>query len=613
MLVANPAHAADEINIDHVESADGKVSVLLAVDELPGGATPDLDGLSVTVDGNAVDAKAKTVEAGEIERTTVLALDTSKSMRGAPIEDAKAAAKAFLDAAPADVKIGLLTFSGSVQSTIEPTTDHAALAAAIDGIELTLGTRVYDAVVEAVGLAGSDGARSVLLLSDGKDQGGGAPIADAVSAATDNDVVVDVVSLDQRPANQALLAKISDASGGAVIDAKPAALEGVFTAQADALSNQVLVTFDAPKQSSEEVNLAVELTSGGVSYDDSALVAIAVADEGPRTVTYDAPKFGKGVMLLGALGFGIGLAILLAVVMMGSKGQSEAQRRVAAYLGEAKPTSKGKRSGEPSPGSLKDSAVALTENLVKGDFEDRLNMKLAGAAVKMTAAEWLLTHAGIAVVTAFAGLIMSGGAAMVVFGLFGAVLPWLYLKRRHKKRLAAFDGQLAETLTLMAGGLSAGLSMPQAIDSVVREGNEPVSGELRRALVEQRLGIQIEEALDSVAERMESEDFAWVVMAIRIQREVGGNLAELLSTVANTLREREYLRRQVQVLSAEGRMSGYVLGGLPIGLFLYMLLVRPDTARVLYTEPAGMGLSAAALVMLGLGYWMIAKIVKIEV
>ncbi|KQZ67288.1 type II secretion system F family protein [Nocardioides sp. Root151] len=613
VLFASPAHAADEINIDHVESADGKVSVLVAVDKLPGGATPDLDAVTVTVDGDPVDATAKTVEAGEIERTTVLALDTSRSMRGAPIEDAKAAAKAFLDAAPEDVKIGLLTFSGTVQSTIEPTTDHATLAAAIDDIKLTLGTRVYDAVVEAVDLAGVDGARNVLVLSDGKDQGGGAPIADAIASATDKQVVVDVVSLDQSPADRALLSQISDASGGSVIDADPASLEGVFTAQADALASQVLVTFPAPKKSTDEVNLAVQLTAGGATYDDSALVTIAVADQGPQAVSHGEAKVGKGALLLGGLALGVGLAILLAIVMMGAKGPSENQRRLAVYLGEAKPGGKGKRAGEAAPASLKESAVALTENFVKGDFEQRLNKRLAGGGVSLTAAEWLLIHAGVAAAAGLIGLILGGGPAMVVFLVLGTILPWLYLRRRHSKRLAAFNSQLAETLTLMAGGLSAGLSMPQAIDTVVREGIEPMSGELRRALVEQRLGVQIEEALDGVADRMESEDFAWVVMAIRIQREVGGNLSELLNTVANTLREREYLRRQVKVLSAEGRMSAYVLGGMPIVLFLYMLLVRPDAVRPLYTEPLGYAMSAAAITMLLGGFFVMSKIVKVEV
>ena len=131
--------------------------------------------------------------------------------------------------------------------------------------------------------------------------------------------------------------------------------------------------------------------------------------------------------------------------------------------------------------------------------------------------------------------------------------------------------------------------MPQAMDTVVREGQQPITGEFNRALVEARLGVPIEDAMDGVAERMKSKDFAWVVMAIRIQREVGGNLAELLTTVAATLRERERLRRQVQVLSAEGRLSAWILGLLPPVFALYLVLVRPELPRSRWSPSCSAG------------------------
>jgi tight adherence protein B len=207
-----------------------------------------------------------------------------------------------------------------------------------------------------------------------------------------------------------------------------------------------------------------------------------------------------------------------------------------------------------------------------------------------------------------------GGGGLAVLGLvLGAVLPWMYLKFRHKRRLNKFNANLAQSLGLIAGGLQAGLSLPQAVDTVVREGNEPIAGEFKRALVEQRLGIEITEALEGVGERMESQDFAWVVMAIRIQREVGGNLAEILHTVSDTLREREYLRRQVKALSAEGRMSAWLLGALPVGMFGYMMMANRDYVEPLYTTPLGWGFLAAAAFLLGLGSFMMAKMVKVEV
>ena len=141
-----------------------------------------------------------------------------------------------------------------------------------------------------------------------------------------------------------------------------------------------------------------------------------------------------------------------------------------------------------------------------------------------------------------------------------------------------------------------------------------MAGELRRALVEQRLGIDISDALEGVGHRMDSEDFGWVVMAIRIQREVGGNLAEILHTVADTLREREYLRRQVKALSAEGRLSGLHPDRLPPLIGLYMYLRQPRLHRgPLHDRRRDTSCSAAALLLLGIGGFAMSRLAKVEV
>ena len=607
-LLSAPAHASDGISIGHTEVADdGTVSVVLDVDPLAGGATPDLSSIAVKVDGHPVEATAEKIANGQVSRTTVLTLDTSESMAGARIREAKAAAKAFLSAAPPDVRVGLLTFSDKVGDAIAPTTDRAAVSAAIDKIRLTRGTRVYDAVVHAVNLAGDQGSRNVLLLTDGRDTGGGSTLRDAATAAHDDEAPVNVVALDQSPADRALLAKISHSSGGEVIKtADPASLQSVFTAQADALASQLLVQFPRPASGPKDVNLDISLADGASTYTDSAYVSLEqVGAGGPTVVRPGRALISHGLMLAGAAGLGLGLAAILAVILLGQRGQTESQKRVSAYLGETSPS--------VSPAGLKDSAVAFTATLVKGDFETRLSQRLAGAGISFTAAEWILLHAGIAVAAGVLGLVLGGPALMVVALLAGGLLPALFLKLKHSRRLAAFAAQLPETLTLISGSLGAGLSMPQAVDTVVREGHEPMAGELRRALVEHRLGIGIEDALDGVAERMESEDFRWVVMAIRIQHEVGGNLAEILNTVSDTLREREYVRRQVRTLSAEGRLSAWILGIMPPAMFVYLLFGNPTFVRPLYTEVIGWMMLGAAVVLLAAGAFIMSRLVKVEV
>ena len=594
---AAPSHAEDEVNIDHLESVDGVVSLVLAVDGVPDGATVDPSSVQVEIDGRSVESSAKVISAGDVQRTTVLVLDASNSMlQGGKFAAAQEAVDTFLEAAPADVRIGLLTFAGDIGEIIEPTVDHDSVRSALADIELRKGTSVYDGIEAGLDLVGTEGSRSLLVLSDGGDTNSSTTLDVVTTDATNEGVVVDVVSL-ANPKNAAIMADLAGTTGGQVIPAERGALGAVFSARADALAQQLLVTFDRPEDVTAEVNLGVTVDAGGTSFTDSAFVSIGAGDSAPDIVESGRSLVGTPGMLGGALALALGLAGILAVVINGPN-TSSADRRLDAYFGER---SGGKGKSGSSSADIKGSAVALTDKVVSADLETRVSQRLAGAGSALTAAEWLLLHVGIAIGLALLGFVMKGPVFAGLGLVFGAIGPWLYLKFRHSRRLSKFNGQLAETLGLMAGGLQAGLSLPQSVDSVVREGSEPMAGELKRALIEQRLGVDITDALEAVGQRMDSEDFDWIVLAIRIQREVGGNLAEILHTVSDTLREREYLRRQVKALSAEGRLSGYILTGLPPIIGFYMMFANPDYIEVLYTTVLGFVLLGAAAFLLAIG------------
>jgi tight adherence protein B len=172
---------------------------------------------------------------------------------------------------------------------------------------------------------------------------------------------------------------------------------------------------------------------------------------------------------------------------------------------------------------------------------------------------------------------------------------------------------LPDTLQLLSSTLRAGYSMMQGVEAVSQEVSEPMGKELRRVVTEARLGRPLEESLEGVSERMGSADFAWAVMAIRIQREVGGNLSELLLTVAETMTQRERLRRDIRALTAEGRMSAYVLGGLPLGLGLVLYVLNPEYIGTLFDRTMGQVMLAAGLVMMLVGFAWMSKIIKIEI
>ena len=214
------------------------------------------------------------------------------------------------------------------------------------------------------------------------------------------------------------------------------------------------------------------------------------------------------------------------------------------------------------------------------------------------------------------GLLLLSGFSLIA-GLLGVcigfAIPYMFLALKRNRRRAAFYAALPDTLQMVAGSLAAGHSLPQAFDAVVKETDGPMSDELGRALVAARLGADFEDALEAVARRMECEDLAWVVMAIRIQHDVGGNLSEILMTVSTTLRERERLRRQVQVLSAEGRISAVILGSLPVAFAVYLSIVRPDYLGQLFDSAFGIALVAVGVgLFIGGAFWLRAT-VKVEV
>ena len=628
LTVVSPAAAA-EGRIDHVEQNGAQVSVLYSVLGA-NGATPDLKSLQVTLDGNPIDANAEfaTDSKTSIRRTEIIMLDGSLSMAGAKFTEAKAAANAFLDAVPADVYVGLVDFSGTVTTAEAPTQDRAAVRQALDSIKLARGTALFDAVVQSTQVAGTEGSRTILLLSDGKDTTG-KPITQATDAIKQSGVKVDAVSLSSAAADNKALTTIARAGDGSLLPSDPAQLTSIFQGEAQTLTQQVLITFQAPDITKvTEGTLAITMSVGGAPVSGSAFISVQPPTSPTPTPTpsveLKVAQLGTGipkmVMFMGLGAAGVGLLILLLTAFGVFQRRPDAlSQSIGAYSRER---TKGHRAGAPvapagGEGTFASAAVGVAERALRQNkgIESGLGRRLDAAGVSFKPAEWLLLHAGITFGAGLVALLATGANfyLMVVGLAFGAAAPYFYLTFLHSRRLAAFGRNLANTLQLMSGSLSAGLSLAQSVDTVVREGTDPIAGEFRRALVEARLGVQLEDALEGVAARMKSRDFEWVVMAIRIQREVGGNLAELLNNVAGTIREREFLERQVKTLSAEGRLSVWVLGGLAPAFMLYLSFANPSYLSPMFTDPRGWIMLGVMAVMESVGVFWMSRLVKVKV
>ncbi|GIF21843.1 tight adherence protein B [Actinoplanes tereljensis] len=197
--------------------------------------------------------------------------------------------------------------------------------------------------------------------------------------------------------------------------------------------------------------------------------------------------------------------------------------------------------------------------------------------------------------------------------VLGFVLPPVILKTMVKRRRARFSDELPNMLGLVLSSLRAGFTLQQSVEAAVRDDEGPVAEEFSRALSESRISGEFEDAMQRVGERTGSSEMNWLVMALRLQREVGGSLADVMQTTADTMRDRAYLRRQVQTLSAEGRMSAYVLMALPVFTAITLTIMRPGYIAPLYQEPLGWAMIGLAVFLMTVGIVWLRIAVKIEV
>lgn len=615
-LGAVPAAAAATIELSdvHVDATVRSVDMTVAAKDLPVGAGLDPRSVEVTADGRRL-ATASVVAARTAEvraPSVLLVVDTSGSMAGQPMAEAMQALSTFVTQAPVDVRLGLTSFSTTARPLVAPTVDRPSLLSAVTGLQASGETAVYDAILDGVRTLGATGDRRLVVLSDGGDTRSTASLAQVLAGVKASGVVVDAVGFNTGEAVQSVLARIAQHGGGRVHQASSAAqlasaLASTVRPQPRALTVRALV----PEDLRGPQVMTVAVTTQQARLTARVPVVLGAAP----TVTAPARSWwqSRTGLLVGLTAIGAGLLLgSLALLGTGARSQRRTQDVLDRYT--TRPTAAG--SDRDQPGQVAKSAVEFADRLVtKRGQQEKLTLRLARAAVALTPAEWVLLQIATAFVAACAFVLLGWHLvlAVLVGVATGALVPNAYLRFRAARRRKAFEDKLPDALQMTAGSLSAGYSLAQALDGLVREGSEPMATEIGKALAESRLGVPVEDTLDGVAERMDSRDFGWVVMAIRVQREVGGNLGGVLTTVSATMRERAMLRRHVRGLSAEGRLSAYILIALPVLLAVYMLLVRREYIAPLYTTTLGLMLIAFGVVMLSVGSFVMSRMVKVEV
>jgi len=237
---------------------------------------------------------------------------------------------------------------------------------------------------------------------------------------------------------------------------------------------------------------------------------------------------------------------------------------------------------------------------------------LENAGVRFSQAEFIVLVIAGAIVGALVGLVIGVPVVSFLLVILAPFVGHLVLGFLAGKRRAKFDQQLGDTLQLLAGGLRAGHSILRAIDAAAAESQSPTSEEMRRVITETSLGRDLLASLTDTSERMKNEDFVWIAQAIQINREVGGNLAEVLDQVNETIRERSEIKGHIKALAAEGKFSAYILIAMPIGIVLMLMTVNPGYMDAMFTHPLGWAMIGASVVLMTIGSLWMRKIIDLK-
>jgi tight adherence protein B len=590
--------------------------------EMAGQGIP-ADAFVVTEDGKFVDALVEPVPTEGLD--VVLLIDTSGSMTGGATAAAEEAASAFVQRMPAEADIAILGFGERAEVLSPFTADREVTIAAISSLGAEGETALYDGLIAATELFATTGnsRRVEVKLSDGGDTVSSGTLEEAIVALLSADATFFAVELRTAENDHEALERLGTATDGRVVPAgDPEALAAIFDEIAAAIVSQYHISFEAAGH--DQTELVVSITAGGQTANivhavqfpaDPAPPEPAPAQEITPAVRPDAaaPELDPGrlstvTVSVGWLGQTRNLMLGLATLFVGLSGLvwylGRSGRRVKMAADDLVAVSK-TRNKASMLSRVSESVAGVAERGLGKDRKGSLERSLDAAGASLRPGEFVM----LVLAASFASFVVGNVFLTPLMGLalaaVAVAVSMLMLSHRATKRRKAFSGQLVTTLQLIAGSLRAGFGLMQAFDVVVEESPSPTDEEFHRVKAESHLGRDLDDALEAMAERVQSEDMELVIEGIQIHREIGGNLSEIIDGVAETIRQRQRLYRQVRALSAEGRFSAGILVALPFAMGILLSITNPDYIAELTGATGGqITLVAAGLLMLTGIVWL---------
>lgn len=610
LLPIGAAYAAESVEIQSARVKGGSLWLDVST---PGGPLLDADAFDVTVNDIRVGELVAEPIGGQAGGSgAVLLVDTSGSMKGRPMSDAIRAVRIFLDGLQDEDEVALVTFADGVEVVGDYTSDHEAIAKAAGDLKPAGETALYDGLLAALELAQDrpQQQRNIVVLSDGGDTASRAGLSSLVGGTTLDEVAVYAVALKSDEYSPAPLARMANISGGRILETSDSGeLAALFEELAGMLASRYELRFVHPDPEAMMAEINVEVESGAGSVTGSRSFVLGEPDGASPGA--GSPRDLAILIPLLVMVFASGFALIGALMGEVKKRRSSPAQRVAWYGAGSQ--------GEPVSEELINAAILqrakdLATSLAgRAGYLERIEREIDAAGMRWRGGEVIVASFLIGLVGTFLGWVLMGWMLGLVVGIVGTAGPTFFVKYKASARRRLFQKQLSDVLLVMSGALRAGYSLQQAIQAVGDDAQPPASEEFRRTMAEVRLGASLDDALDALSRRIGLVDFEWTVLAIQIQREVGGDLAEIFEIISATMRERERLRAQIRALTAEGKLSALVLGMLPLAMATFLLLKNPEYLEPLYTTSKGQLMVGGSSLMMLFGFFWMRKIIRIEV
>jgi tight adherence protein B len=609
LALAAPAAAGVQIGgVDTSGYPDLRVTVLAPV----GSTQPTLEENRLPVIGERAAnlGRAKSVS---------LVVDRSQSMQGAALADAAAGARAFVAGKASADRVEVIGFGRRALALTQFSSSPVDANAALRGLatDVASGTALWDGIVLAAQRLQHEEqpGHVIIVLTDGQDVSSSHTFADAVAAAHRARASVYAIGIAGPQFTPAPLRELAAKTGGSYHQtASTSELHSLYASIASTLARSWQIEYATAGRPGETVGLRAT-----VAGERSAVLDTALPNAGPSTARPAPPS---GIVPKSAWGSPLAplvLALVVGLLLLVAFGFAAAARsgmwlsgRLAPHLGP--PRRRGKTRRRREPRTLLRGLFAATEHAFANVKQFRaLQRLLTRADLPLLASELLYCCLGLALaVSALAALVGTPALLLVFLAAAIGALPVLFVMFKAGARIKAFDNQLPDLLITIAASLKAGHSFRHAIQAVVDEGAEPAAKEFQRVLTETRLGRPMDQALADMASRIGSKNLSFVLTAVTIQRQIGGSLAGLFDMVAETVRQRQQFVRKIRGLTAMGRMSAYVLAGLPFFIAFAVTVINPSYMEPLWGTQTGHQLIAMGLGMIAFGGLILKKIVSFK-